>query len=165
MPAGTSFGTAFVIRRAMFEDISGDTAQRVCGCILALAAWYHAMLLAGFLSVWGNVWGGHIRHMRHHTKKVVELCSLATVLVICATAIAPLHWRSWGRFYALKVFAVLFAFNTVGNLFAHHMLERVFGTAATAVLAVFLWRLADCVKPAAATEAELKSVGASTVAE
>ena len=109
-----------------------------------------ASLIFHFLIIFGvipfeNTWGGRLEN-REQMLVFESISIIVTLLVMIAVAIriGYLIWNVKPNF--LKVFfwilMLVFAINTVGNLFADNAFEKFFATPITLILAVFCWRLA-----------------------
>ncbi|MCL6257549.1 hypothetical protein M3O96_00505 [Aquiflexum sp. TKW24L] len=105
---------------------------------------FHFLILSGIIP-FENTWGGRLE-TREQMFVFESISILITVLVMIAVAIRAgyLLWKVKPIF--LKVFfyilMVVFALNTIGNLFANNDFEKFFASPLTLILAIFCWRLA-----------------------
>lgn len=123
-------------------DIS--TTAGVALAIMGVFTVFHGLVLAGVVPA-NIVWGGRITD-RSQLRRM-ELVSIG-IMIVAATVIV-LRARALIHGSASPVLAVatwalvvLFAMNTVGNLFAKTTFEKVAFTPVTAVLALLSLRLA-----------------------
>lgn len=105
---------------------------------------FHFLILFGIIP-FENTWGGRLEN-REQMIVFESISIIVTILVMTAVGIRAgyLNWKI--KPIILKVLfyilMVLFALNTVGNLFANNDFEKFFATPLTLILAVFCWRLA-----------------------
>lgn len=90
------------------------------------------------------VWGGRLANAEERT--VGAMISLTTLILMISVVVLRLKATSLrgqmiGR-YAMWAIALLFALNTVGNLFALDKREMLIFTPVTAVAALLAWRVA-----------------------
>lgn len=105
---------------------------------------FHFLILSGIIP-FENTWGGRLEN-REQMVVFESISILVTILVMGAVGISAgyLNWKI--KPIILKVLfyilMVVFALNTVGNLFANNDFEKFFATPVTLILAIFCWRLA-----------------------
>jgi hypothetical protein len=105
---------------------------------------FHFLILFGIIP-FENTWGGRLEN-REQMAVFESISILVTLLVMGAVGISAgyLNWKIKPiilkvLFYVLMV---VFALNTVGNLFANNDFEKFYATPVTLILAIFCWRLA-----------------------
>ena len=112
--------------------------------ITSASLMFHFLILFGVVP-FENTWGGKLEN-REQMFVFESISIIVTLLVMIAVGIRAgyLNWKVKPIF--LKVFflilMVVFALNTLGNLFANNAFEKFFATPLTLILAVFCWRLA-----------------------
>lgn len=112
--------------------------------LLTLLALFHLLVLAGVIP-YTITWGGKLRSLTQ--MRVMELVSLLvnTFLMVVISMKAG-YLNSFIRPRAITLilwfFVVLFALNTVGNLFAESMFEKLVFTPLTLVSAILCRRIA-----------------------
>lgn len=104
---------------------------------------FHILVLFGIIP-FENTWGGRLENREQML--VFESVSILVTLFVMGIAGISAGYLNWKiKPVILKVLfsilMVVFALNTVGNLFAGNAFEKIFATPVTLVLAVFCWRL------------------------
>ncbi|MBX2971537.1 MAG: hypothetical protein KF797_00395 [Flavobacteriales bacterium] len=123
--------------------LSFPTAAKVLLSLLVAAALFQLVVLAGFIPV-EMVWGGRLKNAEERT--VGALVSLSILLAMIAIALARAgrfgtRWSSLAR-WGLWAMTVVFALNTVGNVFALDAREAWIFAPITAVTALLCARVA-----------------------
>jgi len=126
------------------HKISLSSAIKLIICLLSIALFYHFLIITGIIS-YEAAWGGRLENKtqmyRFETFSIV--LNLFILLVVCLKGQIIKNTVS-GKllkflFYALTV---LFALNTVGNIFSENIWEAIIFTPLTFVLAILFARLA-----------------------
>lgn len=126
------------------DFISIRTASVALLAILGAVVIFHVLVVGGVLPK-TIVWGGRISEPAQVIR--AEIGSIVILLVTAAFVV--MRWRSLAHgspnFVAAAgtwVLVILFTLNTVGNLFAKTLFERVVFTPLTLLLALLMLRLA-----------------------
>lgn len=119
-------------------------AAKILIVFFSLVSVFHLLVLAGVVP-YNAVWAGRIKTTQE--MYVYEAVSLLLNIAMMAVVLQRAGYiRAWLPqkvvFAALWVFCGLFALNTVGNLFAQNIYERVLGTAGTLLSSVLCGLLA-----------------------
>jgi hypothetical protein len=128
----------------MKKLISFHIAARISIGLYLIFIVFHLCVIAGLVPM-NIVWGGKVS--RRSELIPLEIVSIS-VLLICTTVTAiragylPYGKNSRLPRLAMYLLALLFALNTVGNLFAESAFERWAFTPVTALLCVLSLRLA-----------------------
>jgi hypothetical protein len=112
--------------------------------IFALTVLFHLTVIAGFIP-FQNVWGGRLRSYEEMIKFEVFSIFLNLVfllVVLLKSNFLKLKISEKTLAGALWVMAILFALNTLGNLFAVNNLEKYIATPITAILSILCFILA-----------------------
>ena len=128
----------------MIYKISFSLAINTVLILLCAFVVFHLLILTQIIP-FDIVWGGKLKDLAQMRR--FELISIA-VNIFMAVIIAIK-----GNYIKIKapikiinmviwLFVVLFAFNTIGNLFASTLMEKVLFTPATVILALFCYRIA-----------------------
>lgn len=124
--------------------ISVNTAARSMIIILSLIVIFHLLVLAGIIP-YKIVWGGRLENTTDMIRfEVVSIGINLLMLAIVANKSGYLHWgksKQWVRI-GLWIMVVLFSINTLGNLVAINIWEKIIFTPLTLLLAFFSFRLA-----------------------
>jgi hypothetical protein len=119
------------------------TAGWVLIALLGAACVFQLFVLAGFIPT-EMVWGGRLANAEERT--VGAIVSLSTlILMISAVALRLKATSPRGQMigrYGAWAMVLLFALNTVGNLFALDQREMLIFTPVTAIAALLAWRVA-----------------------
>lgn len=111
--------------------------------LLAAACVFQIVVMLGHIPT-EMVWGGRLNNTEERTVGAIVSFSIL-VLMIVAVVIRLIAksdpMRTIGR-YATWAVAVLFALNTVGNLFALDQREMLIFTPVTGIAALLAWRVA-----------------------
>lgn len=128
-----------VLRKINIKVASGLTLA-LLSCVVV----FHFMILSGVVP-YTIVWGGRLQSttQMYIYESVSLLVNLAVIIVVSikGEVIKPCLPKKVVT-VILWVLAVLFAFNTVGNLFAESNLEMILFTPVTFISAILLYRLA-----------------------
>ena len=126
------------------DFISFRAASITSLAILGTVVVFHVLVASGVLPK-TIVWGGRISD----PAQVVRAEIVSIVILLVTAAIVALRWSSLAQgspnivaTVGTWVLVVLFAVNTVGNLFARTLVERVVFTPLTLLLALLMLRLA-----------------------
>lgn len=132
----------------MRRFIAFRTAANVLLALFGAAFVFQLVVLAGFIPT-EMVWGGRLANAEE--RSVGALVSLAVLLAMMAVLLlatgrvvlgaSPVRSARVGR-HGMWVIVVLFALNTVGNLFALDLRETLIFTPITLVSALLAWRVA-----------------------
>lgn len=119
------------------------TAGWVLIALLGAACVFQLFVLAGFIPT-EMVWGGRLANAEERT--VGATVSLSTLILMISVVVLRLKASSVrgqiiGR-YGAWAMVLLFALNTVGNLFALDQRETWIFTPITALTALLAWRVA-----------------------
>jgi len=124
--------------------ISVHTAARSVIIILSLIVIFHLLVLAGIIP-YKIVWGGRLENTTDMIRfEVVSIGINLLMLAIVANKSGYLNWgksKQWIRI-GLWIMVVLFSINTLGNLVAINIWEKIIFTPLTLLLAFFSFRLA-----------------------
>lgn len=105
---------------------------------------FHFLILFGIIP-FENTWGGRLEN-REQMIVFESISILITILVMGAVGISYgyLNWKVKPIFLKVLFYFLMlvFALNTIGNLFAKNDFEKFFATPLTLILALFCWRLA-----------------------
>ena len=118
-------------------------AARLLLVLFGLAFLFQVAVLAGLIPT-EMVWGGRLRNAEERTVGALVSGSVllfAMALVRVRMGKTSKRLQGLGR-WGMWVMAVLFALNTVGNVFALDAREALIFTPVTLVLALLCWRLA-----------------------
>ena len=126
------------------DFISIRAASITSLAILGTVVVFHVLVASGVLPK-TIVWGGRITD----PAQVVRAEIVSIVILLATAAIVAMRWRSLAQgspnivaAVGTWVLVVLFAVNTVGNLFARTLFERMVFTPLTLLLALLMLRLA-----------------------
>jgi len=128
-----------IIRKIKFEF-----AVKTLIVSLSLVIVYHFLILAGIIP-YQYVWGGRLENKEQMWafESVSILINLLIILIVAIKGNYIKSFVSGGVITVLLwVFVVLFALNTVGNLFSLNSLETIIFTPVTAIFSLLLLRLA-----------------------
>jgi hypothetical protein len=124
--------------------ISVHTAARSVIIILSLIVIFHLLVLAGIIP-YKIVWGGRLESTTDMIRfEFVSIGINLLMLAIVANKSGYLNWgksKQWVRI-GLWIMVVLFSVNTLGNLVAINIWEKIIFTPLTLLLAFFSFRLA-----------------------
>lgn len=124
--------------------ISVHTAARSVIIILSLIVIFHLLVLAGIIP-YKIVWGGRLENTTDMIRfEVVSIGINLLMLAIVANKSGYLNWgksKQWVRI-GLWIMVVLFSINTLGNIVAINIWEKIIFTPLTLLLAFFSFRLA-----------------------
>ncbi len=124
--------------------ISVHTAARSVIIVLSLIIIFHLLVLAGIIP-YKIVWGGRLENTTDMIRfEVVSIGLNLFMLAIVANKAGYLNWgksKQWIRI-GLWIMVVLFSINTLGNLVAINIWEKIIFTPLTLLLAFFSFRLA-----------------------
>jgi len=124
--------------------ISVHTAARSMIIILSLIVIFHLLVLAGIIP-YKIVWGGRLENTTDMIRfEVVSIGINLVMLAIVANKAGYLNWgksKQWARI-GLWIMVVLFSINTLGNIVAINIWEKIIFTPLTLLLAFFSFRLA-----------------------
>ena len=124
--------------------VSVQTAARIMIIILSLIIIFHLGVLAGIIP-YKIVWGGRLENTTDMIRfEVVSIGINLLMVVIVANKSGYLNWgksKQWVRI-GLWIMVVLFSINTLGNLVAINIWEKIIFTPLTLLLAFFSFRLA-----------------------
>ncbi len=119
-------------------------ASSILVSLTILVLMFHFLVLSGILP-YTVVWAGKLKSKEE--MYVFESISILLNLLIFYVVLQRNHWAK--ALFSVKLqkiilwsFAVLFALNTVGNLFAENVYELYIGTTLTALSAFLCWRVA-----------------------
>jgi hypothetical protein len=118
-------------------------ASNILLITLILLAGFHVVILLGFVPI-ENVWGGQIESRA--TLIIAEIVALLIVnlfMLIVAVRANYIQVNGYARLFGFGTWVMLafFALNTVGNLAAETLLEKVIFTPVTLILVICAWRL------------------------
>lgn len=119
-------------------------AAKILIVFFSLVSVFHLLVLAGVVP-YNAVWAGRIKTAQemYVYEAVSLLLNIAMMAVVLQRAGYIKAWLPQKVLYiVLWVFCGLFALNTVGNLFAPNIYERILGTAGTLLAAVLCGVLA-----------------------
>jgi hypothetical protein len=119
-------------------------AAKILIVFFAGVAVFHILVLAGVVP-YNAVWAGRIKTVgeMYVYETVSLLLNIGMMAVVLQRAGYIKAWLPLRTVYILLwVFCGLFALNTVGNLFAQNIYERILGTAGTLLAAVLCGVLA-----------------------
>lgn len=124
--------------------ISVHTAARGMIIILSLIIIFHVLVLTGIIP-YKIVWGGRLESTTDMIR--FEVVSIGINLLMLATAANKSGYLNWGKSkqwvrIGLWIMVVLFSINTLGNLVAINIWEKIIFTPLTLLLAFFSLRLA-----------------------
>jgi hypothetical protein len=132
----------------MRSIIGFRTAANVLLVLFSAAFVFQLVVLAGFIPT-EMVWGGRLANAEERTVgALVSLTFLMLMIVVLLlrTGRMPImdSSRVGGRIgrYGMWVIVVLFALNTVGNIFAMDLRETLIFTPITLVSVLLAWRVA-----------------------
>lgn len=124
--------------------ISEGAAVKGLIALFALILIFHAVVMAGFVPV-EMVWGGRLKSR----EELLRFESISIVLNFVMLVICAVRWRHIQKqesprwmVFLFWAMALLFAFNTLGNVFAETFWEKIIFTPLTLVLCVLCVRLA-----------------------
>ncbi len=124
--------------------ISVHTAARAVIIILLLIIVFHVLVLGGIIP-YKIVWGGRLENTTDMIRfEVVSIGINLLMLAIVANKSGYLNWgksKQWVRI-GLWIMVVLFSINTLGNIVAINIWEKIIFTPLTLLLAFFSFRLA-----------------------
>lgn len=113
-------------------------------CILSLVVLFHLLVVAGVVPT-GIVWGGRMQTREELLKFEVVSITLNLIMLAVVAIRAGLFLpriNGSGIRIALWLMAVLFLFNTIGNLMAKDVIETLAFTPLTLILGLLSLRLA-----------------------
>lgn len=119
-------------------------AAKILIVFFSLVSVFHLLVLAGVVP-YNAVWAGRIKTAQemYVYEAVSLLLNIAMMAVVLQRAGYIKAWLPQKVLYiVLWVFCSLFTLNTVGNLFAPNIYERILGTAGTLLAAVLCGVLA-----------------------
>jgi len=124
--------------------ISVHTAARGMIIILSLIIIFHVLVLTGIIP-YKIVWGGRLESTTDMIR--FEVVSIGINLLMLATVANKSGYLNWGKSkqwvrIGLWIMVVLFSINTLGNLVAINIWEKIIFTPLTLLLAFFSLRLA-----------------------
>jgi len=127
----------------MINRIPFNIAIRTMLVLLSLIALFHLLVLSGVIP-YTITWGGKLRSLTQ--MRLMEFMSLlvnALLMVVISMKAGYLNpfLRPRAITLILWFFVVLFALNTVGNLFAESMFEKLVFTPLTLVSAILCRRI------------------------
>jgi len=112
--------------------------------IFALTVLFHLTVIAGIIP-FQNVWGGRLRsyeEMINFEVFSIFLNLVFLLVVLLKSKLLKLKISEKTLTVALWVMSILFALNTLGNLFAVNNLEKYIATPITAILSILCFILA-----------------------
>lgn len=118
-------------------------AARILLVLLGAAAIFQLVVLAGFIPV-EMVWGGRLNSAEERTVGAIvslTILLLMMAIVLARTDVFGTRWSGPAR-WGLWAMCLLFALNTVGNLFALDARETWIFTPITALAALLCARVA-----------------------
>lgn len=124
--------------------LSYKTAANTMLFLFSIVLVFHILVITGLIP-FKNVWGGQLK--TREEMLVFESISIAlNLLMMGVVAVKAGYWKinvsTRLITILLWVMVTLFALNTIGNLFANSLLEQLFGTLGTLILALLSLRLA-----------------------
>ncbi len=128
----------------MKKLISEKTAAYGTLILLSIFVIFHLFVVAGFVPQ-NIVWGGRITNREEllRMEAISILINLAIISIVAVRAgLVKVRTRSTILKVAFWLMFVLFALNTIGNLFSLNTFEKYAFTPVTFILAVFCLRLA-----------------------
>ena len=116
--------------------------------LLSLTILFHMLIIVGVIP-FAIVWGGRLQDDAQMI--FFEVISLVINAAMVGVVRMRMGWSAWNANplfikVALWIMVMLFALNTVGNLFSNNELERTIFTPLTFVLVILSFRLAMDVK-------------------
>lgn len=128
----------------MIKKINFQLAVNATLTIVALVLIYHLLIITGAIP-YEATWGGRLETYEQMIQfESISLALNIFFLLLVATkggylkiAVPPVVITA-----LLWVFVAVFTVNTIGNLMATNILEKVIFTPMTALLAIFFWRMA-----------------------
>lgn len=128
----------------MKRHISEKFASNALLIIFILVMLFHALVLIGVIP-FDMVWGGRLKskdEMIPFEITSIALNSVMLGIVMMQAGLVKVNVKPIVLKVAFWCMFVLFAINTVGNIFSNNELERLIFTPLTLLLAVFSLRLA-----------------------
>lgn len=131
-------------RYSVFRQLDFKLAINVMLVLLAAIILFHILVLFQLVP-WQMVWGGRLDNL--HEMRLFEIISI-TINVFIAIVIATKGGYVRGILPAKVVspalysIVVLFALNTLGNIFSNSLLEALIFTPVTLLCAVLCYRIA-----------------------
>lgn len=127
----------------MNKIISQKAAAYTVIIIMSLSVIFHILILIGVIP-YDITWSGRLKTqadmVRFETGSI--LIGIAVILIVTAhTRMLPFRIDKRTTRVALWLIVAAFSLNTIGNLFAHTLTEKIFGII-TIVLAILCIRLA-----------------------
>ena len=123
---------------------SVKNSKSIIYLISALAIFYHLLILTGIVD-YKNAWGGQLQNLEQ--MYVFESISLIIqIFIILLFSVTDKKFKS--RLFNILILISLFflsgltALNTIGNLFAAELFEKVVFTPITLILSVLFFNLA-----------------------
>jgi len=126
------------------EKLALNTAVRLYFAIMLVALGYHALILAQVVD-YKNAWGGRLQSTEQ--MYAFEIFSILLQIVFAAIIYAKAYTRKKNTIYKITkvltfIIALIFLLNTVGNLFAIQLFERVVFTPLTLIASIVTLRIA-----------------------
>jgi hypothetical protein len=118
----------------------------VYGTLIIMSAFlvFHVLVMSGVIP-FDIVWGGRLE-TREQMLEAETISVMINLFLVTAVAIRGglLKLRINPQYLQIVMWlmVILFAINTVGNLFSNNNFEKAAFTPVTVVLAIFCWRLA-----------------------
>lgn len=128
----------------MQKIISASLASRLMIVIISLVLIFHILVISGIIPysiIWGGKLKSHADMVSFESISIAINCVMLSIILMRAKIITfnnhPVKIR-----VALWTMVILFSLNTIGNLFAETLLEKIIFTPLTIVLAILSYRLA-----------------------
>lgn len=121
------------------------TAQRVLLSILCITVLFHVLVLTGIIP-FTIVWGGKMKD--YHEMVQFESISIGVNILMLLAVFMHMKIISIGN-HPVKIrvlfitMTILFSLNTLGNVFAESVLEKLIFTPITLLSAILCWRLSQ----------------------
>ncbi len=128
----------------MIRKISFRFAVQAMMALLSAVILYHVLIITGVIP-YEATWGGKLKTDGEMYRFEVISISM-NLLILLVVAIKGSHIKAIkpGKVITvlLWVFAVVFALNTIGNLFSENSLETIIFTPVTLLFSLFCFRMA-----------------------
>lgn len=118
-------------------------ASNILIIIISISLLYHFAVLTGIIN-FENTWGGKLTSIEEmYIFEAISICTNLFLLFIILQKVKFIKQITSDKFIniSLWIFVFIFGINTIGNLFANGIIEKILGTIFTIINAFLCWKI------------------------